>query len=783
MLRAIHRLMLALSGGAVAALVVALLEARAVGAGLAEAGSSTAPVGALVLGLLGVLFPLAAVAGVAVAIGSLLFEPERPRSLGEHVAALREGSVLERLRTAAFAPLLVLAGFMWTVSVAHAARAALAAGRPAEAGLTVGAAAVALAVAWLGVAVALVPLTRRLLALGSAAVPRLLDPAVTTAVALALVAALFALGVAQGDTGGGGGLLGIFGVLKRPELDLRPVANGAILAVGAYVATTSLGRGREDEGAARVAVALAAAAVPFLLLLGLCLRASSALGADPRVVAGLEKHAPAGRIALAVLRRASDRDRDGFSGRFGGGDCDDRDPRVNPAAVDVPGNGVDEDCSGADTPIAEPEAEPAPKAAAARPKRTYNVLFITVDTLRPDLGYLGYDKPVSPKLDELAAKATVFERAYAMASYTGKSVGPMMIGRYPSETRRTFSHFDHYHAANVFVAERARDAGVRTFAGMCHWYFKQPNLGQGFEVWDTSALPPGMSDNDTSVSSDRLSDVALKLLADPANVTPGPVPDGDAGAPEAGSADAGGAAAPRRFFAWLHYFDPHAQYVPHQGSPDFLGEAKGGRAAARALYDQEVWFTDQHIGRVLDYVASQPWGADTAVVVTADHGEAFGEHGMTWHGREIWEELVRVPLLVYVPGRAPRRVPQRRSLIDIAPTILELLGVPVPDGGSLRGKSLLEDVWLPEGAEHDERDVYVDMPQGPYNDVRRALITGPGPGMKLVHLGGASYQLFDLAEDPGEKKDLAADKEKLRPALERMQRLRGRLEEIEVRPP
>src|SRR5690606_32160258 len=121
-------------------------------------------------------------------------------------------------------------------------------------------------------------------------------------------------------------------------------------------------------------------------------------------------------------------------------------------------------------------------------------------------------------LDKVAEKATVFEQAYSMASYTGKSVGPMLIGRYPSETVTDFSHFNTYAAANTFVTERLHDAGIRTFAGMCHWYFKPTSgMKQGFDVWDTSAIPPGMGDNDTVVTSDRMADLALKLLQLPEN--------------------------------------------------------------------------------------------------------------------------------------------------------------------------------------------------------------------------------------------------------------------------
>ena len=119
---------------------------------------------------------------------------------------------------------------------------------------------------------------------------------------------------------------------------------------------------------------------------------------------------------------------------------------------------------------------------------------------------------------------------------------------------------------------------------------------------------------------------------------------------------------------------------------------------------------------------------------------------------------------------------------DVAPTIVELMGLEVPDTGELRGKSLLNDVYLPKDAEHEERDVYVDMPAGPYNGLRRAVIFGETPGMKLIHSGAFNYQLFDLSVDPEEKKDLSRDKEKLQAAIARMSAIRGRLKELEVKP-
>ncbi len=230
-----------------------------------------------------------------------------------------------------------------------------------------------------------------------------------------------------------------------------------------------------------------------------------ALSRDPSVASAIERAAPLGRIGLALARRATDRDHDGASALFGGGDCDDEDPTRYPLAIDVPGNGIDEDCSGADLPL--PRA--APPAPPRRPRGAFppdlNLVLITVDTLRIDLGFMGYARPVSPNLDALAARSTVFERAYSMASYTGKSLGPTMIGKYPSECLRDGAHFDTYYPANTFLAERLQAAGIRTMGAASHWYFKpRYGLGQGMDVWDLSAMPSeSAGDTDSSVTSAR----------------------------------------------------------------------------------------------------------------------------------------------------------------------------------------------------------------------------------------------------------------------------------------
>jgi arylsulfatase A-like enzyme len=151
---------------------------------------------------------------------------------------------------------------------------------------------------------------------------------------------------------------------------------------------------------------------------------------------------------------------------------------------------------------------------------------------------------------------------------------------------------------------------------------------------------------------------------------------------------------------------------------------------------------------VLDALAASPAAERTVVIFTGDHGEAFGEHGFYFHGREIWDEVVRVPLVIYVPGLKPRTVARRMSNVDLAPTVLDLAGAP-EDAGA-RGRSLLAELV---GGEVAARPLLVDQPRNPYYPPRRGFYEG---AHKLHHfIDTGTYRLFDLDQDPGEQTDLA----------------------------
>ena len=390
-------------------------------------------------------------------------------------------------------------------------------------------------------------------------------------------------------------------------------------------------------------------------------------------------------------------------------------------------------CSERSRPV---EQEPPPRATAsanvrrARPagssvpeqSRTYNVLLIMIDSLRADMPWAGYPRDIAPWLTRFEKRSTSFTRAYSLSSYTAKSVAPALVGRYPSEMARDGYFFTQWLPENLFVSERAKAAGVHTLAGHGHGYFMR-NLGldQGFD--DYRLLPGTVLDvtGVANITSEALTGMAKSMLSDMKG---------------AGRGD-------RRFFAYFHFLDPHYTYFKHKDHPDFGGKR-------RDLYDSEVHYTDHWVGKLVDWAQAQSWGPETAVIITADHGEGFGEHGHYRHAYELWESLVRVPWFIHLPGAAHRRIDVPRGHIDLAPTIAELLGLPA--GPAFRGKSLVSEV---RGGAVERRPVVIELPRCDLMDRRRGLIWD---GYKLLAFGDDwKFMLFDLDRDPNEERDLAAE--------------------------
>jgi arylsulfatase A-like enzyme len=321
----------------------------------------------------------------------------------------------------------------------------------------------------------------------------------------------------------------------------------------------------------------------------------------------------------------------------------------------------------------------------------------------------GYARPIAPRLTDFEAKAVSYTRAHSVSSYTAMSLGGLLAGRLPSELHRSGYFFGIYKGDLLFPKLLQR-AGVHTMGVMAHMYFKGAGLDQGFDEWK---IVPGITfdaNTDRDITSPKSEEVAEGLLLEPANES-------------------------RRFFFWVHFLDPHDQYLRHDG--DDWGKGPRDR------YDGEVTFTDRYVGKLLDFIAARSWAARTVIIVTSDHGEEFGEHGMTRHGFEVWETLVHVPLMVVSPGALPRHIDVLRSAIDLAPTILDFFGVAADP--SFEGRSLVKEIY---GGPADERDVVVDLPMTSDNGRRRAILHGD---QKLICFDNDNYcKLYDIARDPQE---------------------------------
>jgi choline-sulfatase len=709
-------LLAALAGASLGAGLAACLDARAAGVGW--------------LTNMGLLAPLAVPVGLAAWALRAAFWSGQGLSLVrfDRWLAARQGA--ERAAWLVTPPLVALALPLGLLAVAGSAARVLGAevtGRPASA---------LMALSVLPLSLSLVAAVRLAADAAMGRAERVaLSPRTSLLVSLSAFVALVALLIALGETSGAGGASKILGVLRREELDLRAPSLLLLFLLGASCLPSPR----------RLPSVVAALLLP--LSSGLCtLWAARSL--EPAEALAVERQAPLGRSALALLRRVSDRDGDGMSAAFAGGDCDDSDASISPRAVDVPGNGKDDDCFDGDarplSPSAPPQAAPVAADPAAELPADLNLILVTIDTLRADLGYAGNPRNVSPNLDALAARSVVFENAYSLASYTGKSMGPLMIGKYSSELEGGFLHFNRFSKNETFIQERLQAAGVRTLSVQGYWYFfKDAGFERGFDVSDSSAAPKVAAiEGDQSSNSDEQSDAVIQALASPE-------------------------LASRRFFMWVHYVDPHAEYARHP-QHDFGPKP-------RDRYDGEVAFVDAQFGRVLAALEQAPFASRTAIIVTSDHGEAFGEHGMIRHGFELWEELTRVPLLVSVPGVPHRRVSARRSAIDIVPTILDLYKLPlVPRGPKdfLSGKSLLADLLPVAGVPDEQRPVFIDMARGPHNAERQALIVDD---QKLTVSEGRVLGLYDLAEDPGETRDLSSDRAKTQRMQAELQRFKSRL--------
>ena len=627
--------------------------------------------------------------------------------------------------------LVQLAGLVWLTAAFHAGRISLAAFHH------MGLAALLLTVGLIGLGLCIFVVSQ---ALCRVAVPMLARIVPGSAMRILAVASIFLApimltGFIALSPVDGSGWFGFLGLVRRDELEIRHVLLMFVpfIAAGAAFVVTSNFRYRW--------LILVVSLMTGAGLAGTFMAARQFdSGAD--ACSAVEAETALGSRILQHARRMFDRDGDGASTLFWGGDCDDDDPGRRPGAIDRPGNGIDEDCSGKDAvppPTVDPEPDESIReddAGVVIPEGL-SLIMITVDALRWDVGYMGYERDLSPNIDELASRGIAFERSYALSSFTGRSIGPSLIGRYPSETFCSANHLGIYYNKNEMLAETLKAAGFRTGGVQAHPYFKRSGLEQGFDRWEM-VIPPGDKAQDQKITSPAITDKLVDILED--------------------DEFTGG-----RFFLWAHMMDLHKAYLPHKGFASF-GDTNRDR------YDGEVAFVDHHVGRIIDKVKKLGLADRTVIMISSDHGEAFMEHDILFHGRRLWEEVVRVPWVWVVPGVETRRVKGRVSQVDLAATVYDLLGVKPP--AHSRGKSL---VPMMVGKEEGDRRIFLEQPLGEYMPAMYAIIDG---GYKLIHtIAGNRYRLFNLETDPGEKTDLSrSHPDKLAAMKEIYQQTRGALE-------
>ncbi|MBI3402342.1 MAG: sulfatase-like hydrolase/transferase [Acidobacteria bacterium] len=375
----------------------------------------------------------------------------------------------------------------------------------------------------------------------------------------------------------------------------------------------------------------------------------------------------------------------------------------------------------------------APPPAGAL--RGANVLLVTIDTLRADrVGAYGSRLGLTPTLDRLAAEGLRFEVARAHVPLTLPSHATIMTGRYPVGNGVHDNGSFRYSGTGATLAATLRAAGYRTGAFVGAFVLDARfGLGAGFDRYDDRMIGGSTELDVVQRTADEVLTPAADWILHSAWAHGTPAPG------TAPSTSAPGTAAP--FFAWVHLYDPHEPYDPP--------EPYRARYAADP-YAGEVAYADAVLGRFFDRLRASGALDRTLIVVTSDHGESLGEHGERTHGLFAYEATLRVPLIFWA-GRVlqPAVVQAPARLVDLMPTILDFTGIPVPhglDGRSLRGV--------------DERAA-ADDPGSYFEALNANLTRGWAPlkgfvrgGRKLIDL--PLPELYDLAADPGETRNLYA---------------------------
>ncbi|MCH2173040.1 sulfatase-like hydrolase/transferase [Myxococcota bacterium] len=389
-----------------------------------------------------------------------------------------------------------------------------------------------------------------------------------------------------------------------------------------------------------------------------------------------------------------------------------------------------------------------------------NVLLISIDSLRADhLSSYGYPRETTPHLDALAREGARFETVISSSSWTLPAHMSLLTSR-PQFQHHVDTPRERLDSASLTLPEIFRKAGYTTAAFVSGPFMRaEYGFAQGFDLYDDYSATPAGQASTLAITSPQLVASLNAYL------------------------DRWQHQQPRRpFFVLLHMWDAHYDYIPPAPydtlfDPDYTGSVDGRDfrfgpdvhpdMSARdlehviALYDGEIRYVDEHLGQLFDSLRARGLFDDSIVAVTADHGEAFYEHGLKGHRNSLYDELLRIPLLIRHPPSidAPRVVTPQVRIIDIAPTLMGLAGLATPTGFGLRSpdpRHSARDLssWLT-----GEADPAAAPPLLAVSQLDERLLALRANRAKLVHNFEPTdrLELYDLAKDPAEAHDLAAE--------------------------
>lgn len=388
-------------------------------------------------------------------------------------------------------------------------------------------------------------------------------------------------------------------------------------------------------------------------------------------------------------------------------------------------------------------ATPAPRATAddSQHRSPPNVLLITVDTLRADRmsGY-GYERPTTPSIDRLIAQGVRFDQARTVEPLTSPASCSMITSLYPHEHGSTRNGLG-MRPGLPSLSKELDAKGYQTAAFVANWTIKDKmsGLGEHFQVYEevlTKKRWFGLVAGEAT--AEDVNEAAISWLDDHAGRR-------------------------RPFFAWVHYVEPHAPYVFQGDVAVRVGVERREDATKSDRYDTEIAFVDHHVGVLLDRIEDDPrLAGNTMILFLSDHGEALGEHDYWGHGRRLHDPGLHIPMVLYWPGEVGRqRISAPASNLDVAPTVLGLLGHEVPS--SFRGFD-----WTPvlrgEADADENRALWFQAHKGAVLDINEspqarreglmALARIQGGTKEIAQINRKEHKVFDLEDDPRELQNL-----------------------------